>query len=110
MRFRSIATVLMLTAGCASQPKSPPVTPVVTQGNEPPTETVVATMAEVMKAGYDLVDENGKTLYCRQQLMTGSHLRKETICLTAEELKAAREASQRNLEQLQRAIAPPQGK
>jgi hypothetical protein len=48
-------------------------------------------------------------VYCREQLKTGSHLRKETICLTAKELEIAREASKRNLEQMQRRIPPPHG-
>ncbi len=66
-------------------------------------------MQEAQKAGYRIVTENGKTVYCREQLKTGSHVRTETICLTAEELEAAREASRRNLDQMQRAIPPPQG-
>jgi len=43
-------------------------------------------------------------------MKTGSHVRTETICLTAEELEAAREASRRNMDQLMKPIPPPQGK
>jgi hypothetical protein len=55
------------------------------------------------------VNNNGKTVYCREQLMTGSHMRKEIICLTKAELEIAREASRRNLEQMQKRVPPPRG-
>ena len=110
MRFCLIATILVLVTGCASQPKAPPFAAVAAQKVAPDTETKVATVQEAWKAGYELVDQNGETMYCREQLKTGSHMRKETICLTADQLEAAREASQRNLDQMQRAIPPPQGK
>lgn len=68
------------------------------------------TVQEAKKAGYKIVNQNGKTVYCRDQMKTGSHVRKETICLTAEEIDAAREASRRNMEQMQRVTPPPWGK
>jgi hypothetical protein len=73
------------------------------------TEKQAMTLEEARSAGYKIVDQNGTTVYCRDQLKTGSHVRKETICLTRQELEAAREASRRNLDQMQRITPPPQG-
>lgn len=39
----------------------------------------------MQKAGYRIKNENGKVLLCRQDLQTGSRLRKTTSCLTARE-------------------------
>jgi hypothetical protein len=65
---------------------------------------------EARKAGYRIVNQDGEPMYCREELKTGSHARKDTICLTAEELAMVREAARRNAAQMQRATAIPQGK
>src|SRR5688572_9610295 len=110
MSIRLILGMSVLAAGCASQPESLPVAPVAAQTAPPATTTTAGTtVQEARMAGYKLVNQNGKTVYCRDQLKTGSHMRKDTICLTAEELEAARSASRRNLEQMQRKVPPPQG-
>ena len=109
MSIRLILGMSVLAAGCAAQPESLPVAPVAAQIEPVATTTPVTTVQEARMAGYKLVNQNGKTIYCREQLKTGSHLRKDTICLTAEELEAARSASRRNLEQMQRRVPPPQG-
>lgn len=126
MRIIWIGLVLTTSAAWASEPPqstsapapdattAAPAAPVAAAAAAPATATPPAsskgmTVQQAQKAGYKIVNENGKTVYCRDQLKTGSRLRKETICLTAEELEAAREASRRNMDQMQRAIAPPQG-
>ena len=109
MSIRLILGMSVLAAGCASQPKSLPVAPVATPTAPLATTTPATTVQEARIAGYKLVNQNGKTVYCREQLKTGSHMRKDTICLTAEELDTARSASRRNLEQMQRRVPPPQG-
>jgi hypothetical protein len=116
MAIRLVVASALLVAGCASQPASRPesvaavaaATPAATKAPAPAANQV-ATVQEARKAGYKIVNEDGKTLYCREQLKTGSNLRKETICLTEKELETARAASQRNLEQMQRRIPPPHG-
>jgi predicted transglutaminase-like cysteine proteinase len=67
------------------------------------------TVQEARAAGYKVVNESGRTLYCREDRKTGSHIRTEVICLTPEEIEVVREANKRNLEQMQRAIPPKQG-
>lgn len=103
MRIPLIGLALVLMAGCASQSEKAPPNAVSATAGAP------KMVHEARMAGYRIVNEKGKSLYRRDQLKTGSHVRQETICLTKEELEAAREASKRNVEQLQRAIPPPQG-
>jgi hypothetical protein len=104
MRYIVSAAMLLLFAGCASQP-TPPKPVAVAQA--PKTQNNGVTLAEARRLGYRIVDEHGRTVYCRDQMETGSHVRKETICLTAEQMVEAREASKRNLDQLQRMRPPP---
>jgi len=115
MRKALAGVLLILAAGCASQSEkaAPPAAPAVAARTAPaatPAATAPKTVQDAQKAGYRIVNENGKTVYCRDQMKTGSHVRTETICLTAEELEAAREASRRNMDQLMKPIPPPQGK
>jgi hypothetical protein len=109
MRIHWILVASALIASCASRPHSPPAVPVVAQNTVPAAVNPVATVQEARLAGNKIVDQDGATVYCREQLKTGSHLRKELICLTAEQLEAARDASKRNLDQMQRRIPPPHG-
>ena len=97
MRMSPFVVVAGLLAGCASQPAGPEL------------QNPVPTVQQALVEGYRVVNEGGQTLYCRDQLMTGSHMRKETICLTEEQRDMAREASRRNLEQMQQRLPPPQG-
>jgi len=67
-------------AGCAGQP-----------ANAPPPEThrvkVDATnVVAVQRAGYKLVNKDGQPLYCRTDMITGSHIQTRTVCLTEQEL------------------------
>ena len=105
MRYIVAGVVLLAIAGCASQPAAPTKPAPVALAATTPNQGV--TLAEARRLGYRIVDEHGKTVYCRDQMETGSHVRKETICLTAEQLVEAREASKRNLDQLQRMTPPP---
>jgi pyruvate/2-oxoglutarate dehydrogenase complex dihydrolipoamide acyltransferase (E2) component len=120
MRIHLLAAAVILIAGCASQPQTaatsaaPAPAPAADAPAAAPATSAVAkaepkTVQEAQKAGYKIVTEKGKTVYCREQPKTGTRVRTETICLTAEEIEAAREASRRNLDQMQRAIPPPQG-
>lgn len=115
MRIPLVGLMFVLVAGCASESQQapPPAAPAVAATAAPaeaPATTEPKTVQQAQAAGYKIVNENGKTVYCRDQMKTGSHVRSETICLTKEELEAAREASRRNMDQLTRPIPPTQGK
>ncbi len=114
MHIRLTGIAFLLLASCASEPVAPPAAPVAAPVAAQPaaaaaTESQPKTVQAAQKAGWKIVNQNGKEMYCREQLMTGSHMRKETICLTAEELELARTAQRRGLEQLQRSPPSPPG-
>lgn len=118
MRIHLLAAAVVLIAGCAAQPHNAATAtapapaaapPAAVPATSPVAKAEPKTVQEAQKAGYKIVTENGKTVYCREQPKTGTRVRSETICLTAEEIEAAREASRRNLDQMQRAVPPPQG-
>jgi hypothetical protein len=46
-----------------------------------------ADLADLRKAGYTIKKQNGETLYCRKDKETGSRLKTNTFCLTAEQLR-----------------------
>ena len=109
MRFFPVLAALTLAVGCASQPSAPPPEP------EPVTKLAATekpeakTLDEAQKLGYKIVNENGQTLYCRETMKLGSHLRKDRTCLTEQELAAVRDSNQRNFENMKKAIPPPHG-
>jgi len=115
IRTQLTVIALVLLAGCATQPaaETPAAAPHLAARSSLTTPDGTPSELTPMQAkalGYKIVNQNGKQLYCRKQRKTGSHIQVETICMTAEELQMARDASQRNLEQMQRATAIPQGK
>jgi hypothetical protein len=102
MRLTLVAAATsVLLAACASSPpqKAAPQaqasapkagTHAVAPANTPTSEkfaVIDATnIAEAQKAGYKVVNENGKQLFCRRELITGTRLHYKTSCLTAEQL------------------------
>ena len=60
------------------------------------------------KAGYRIVNENGQTLYCRQDMSTGSHVKKTTTCLTERELQQLKDSTRREVEYMQKRNPPRQ--
>jgi hypothetical protein len=67
----------VLLSGCATK-SEPPVTRQV--------KVNASNVEAVQKAGYKLVNKDGQKLYCRTDLITGSHVRTKTTCLTEQEL------------------------
>ena len=56
------------------------------------------------------MNENGQQLYCREELSTGSHLKKTKTCLTERELDQLMTNTRREIEYMRMRIPPPQGK
>jgi hypothetical protein len=52
-----------------------------------------------LKHGYKLVHRNGQDLYCRSEILTGTHFR-NTICLTEAQVSASERDRQEVLDQL----------
>lgn len=93
----------VLLVGCASQkPAEPPV------ARRVPVDA--SNVAEAQAAGYRIVNENGKTLYCSKELQTGSHVRTRTQCLTEKEWEQARESARASVQDMSRRVQAPQGK
>ena len=97
----AIAVAVVALAGCASTPKA--------ASEERQVKLDASNIAEAQKAGYKIVDEDGKRMYCRRDKNTGSHVRTTTTCLTEDEWRAAAEASQRGVEAMSRRPNLPKG-
>ncbi|MEJ1960215.1 MAG: hypothetical protein WDO56_01135 [Gammaproteobacteria bacterium] len=96
-----IMMCVVLAAGCATAPREAPVKRTV------PIDATNIVPAQ--KAGYKIVSKDGKTLYCKSRLKTGTRLEKETSCLTEAEWQALTEESRRNVDEMRRTAPPKQG-
>ncbi|HUK01216.1 MAG TPA: hypothetical protein VLW26_02960 [Steroidobacteraceae bacterium] len=85
-----LSTALAVTACApATAPKPAPETHTV--------KVDATNVEDAEKAGYTVINKNGEKLYCQRNLATGSHIQKETRCLTeaeVKELEATRSLSQ----------------
>jgi hypothetical protein len=117
----TLATAVVVgVSGCASAPAPTPAAPPAAPAAKaaapvaptPPAKPAAPaaasadakdsmTLEQAMAAGYEIVDRNGQRLYCRDELKTGSHLRKTRTCLTAEELRELKENAQREVRGVQ---------
>jgi hypothetical protein len=103
MRIIVAGLVAVLVTGCASTaPKEPPQTKVV------PVDA--SNIAEAQAAGYKVVNKDGQDLLCRKELLTGSHARYRTSCLTPEEWKSLADNQRSTVEDMARRRPPMQGK
>src|SRR5258708_4049352 len=99
MRTILLAGALVI-AGCASQPAPP----------NPDQDA--QRVAEAIKHGYKVVTTDGETLYCRSDFATASHIQKNPVCLTAQQLDDLDQRNQRIFDQPSRGAAnglPPMG-
>jgi hypothetical protein len=56
----------------------------------------------ILKHGYKPVHRNGQLLYCRSQILTGTHFQ-NTVCLTEAQVNASERERQETLDQLTKA-------
>ena len=95
-------TVLILSALCLA----------ACAGTQPAARSVAQTeedkkhVAEAIKYGYKVVNQNGDTLYCRSDWATASHIQKNTVCLTAQQLDDLSQKNDRDYGQPNRAPMP----
>ncbi len=64
-------------------------------------------VAEAMRHGYKVVNTDGEVLYCRSDFATGSHIQKNTVCLTAQQLDDLDQRNQQMLDSPNRPITMP---
>jgi hypothetical protein len=89
----------VLLMGCASKPEAQVERAVPLDASN---------MVAAQKAGYKMVNEDGRTLYCKSRPKTGTHARVETQCLTEKEWREVYEASQRGVDMMKRTTPPKQ--
>lgn len=111
-----VLAIATLVGGCASAPNSGNGNSVTTQP-APKAQAVSdvvrsdpSTLPALQKAGYTIKNQDGKVLYCRTDTATGSHLRRQTSCLTEEEWQQLAEQSRRGIQGVSQAVPPPAGK
>jgi hypothetical protein len=102
MRATLLLSALVI-AGCAAQPSA--TAPAPASATDHPQQTAPAgdldqrrLLAEAIKYGYKVVNTNGEVLYCRSDFATGSHIQKNTVCLTAQQLDDIHLRNQQTLE------------
>ena len=106
MRSLLILAAAGLTVGCASQTASTPAPPPTYVATDAP---AALTLEEAQKLAYKIVNEDGKTLYCRETRKLGSHVQKERTCLTETEMYEARNSNQRQFEDMKKVIGQRKG-
>ncbi len=122
MRPYLVLAGVSVLVGCAGQPAKPPPTAptryVTASGATVETTDSAANpngsvdskrLVEAKKSGFTVINKDGEQLYCRTQDVTGSHVRKETQCLTAQQLDDMQAQTQQGLQQYLRTNAPVQG-
>jgi hypothetical protein len=86
-------------AACAAHPAAEQVT------REVPLDA--SNIAEAQAAGYKIVNEKGKTLLCRKEPKTGSHVQFRTTCMTPEEWSQLARDNRANVDRMSRRVQPP---
>jgi hypothetical protein len=95
-------------AGCASQPSTPQSNPATAQSPAAspsaaaqPTDGVEAQrLAAAKNLNLKVIDKDGQQLFCRSNLMTGSHIQRDVTCYTADQLDRMQAQTQRDLDRL----------
>lgn len=119
MRAVLAVSALAAIAGCAGTPSNPEPTPAptryVTAAGTPQATTSESDIdpkkiADAKKQGYTLVNTNGESLFCRSDFKTGSHVERNTTCLTAAELDTLHDQTKAAMRNNFQQNAPPSGK
>lgn len=98
MLIAGLITALLL-AGCAAKPAESQAT------RQVPIDA--SNIAAAQAAGYKVVNEKGKTLLCRKEQETGSHVRFKTSCMTPEEWAQLTQDNRANVEGMAHRRPPP---
>jgi hypothetical protein len=96
-----VVAAAAVLGGCATQ-STPPVTRQV--------KVEASNVEAVQKAGYKLVNKDGEKLYCRTDLITGSHVRTKTECLTEQQLYDQMQETKQSMDNISSHNPGPFGK
>lgn len=66
-----------------------------------------ARIHELSVEGYDLVMRKGQPIFCRNNIKTGSHIVRDSVCMNAAEVEIARANAQRNFGNALNSVAHP---
>jgi hypothetical protein len=100
--------VAVAVVGCASQPRTHPSKPAPAQAPAAPSSAAAQSadsvearrLAAAHKLNLKVVDKDGKQLFCRSNLVTGSHLQRDETCYTADQLDHMQAQMRRDLDQI----------
>lgn len=102
MRAMILLTGLALV-GCAGQPSKPPANTVVAQtptgAPAGPSDIEAQRLAQAKNLNLKIFNKDGQQLFCRSNLITGSHIQRDTRCYTAEQLDALEREVQREADE-----------
>jgi len=108
--------MMMAVVGCASEPSapqtrlSPTPAPADASSAVKPTESVEAQrLAAAKNLNMKVIDKDGQQLFCRSNLVTGSHIQRDTTCYTADQLDHMEAQMQRDLDRLTLTPSQSQG-
>jgi hypothetical protein len=107
----SLTTVVIAATaavvGCAGQPSTPQAQSSAAQAPSAAATAPAATAADIetqrLAAAKNLnlkvINKDGQQLFCRSNLITGSHIQRDTRCFTAAQVDQMDQAVQREVEQ-----------
>jgi len=103
MRAMILLTGLAVV-GCAGQPSAPPASQVVAQAPTgaaagSPADIETQRLAQAKNLNLKVFNKDGQQLFCRSNLVTGSHIQRDTRCYTAEQLDSLDREVQRQADQ-----------
>ena len=105
-----VLTLILLAAiaGCASGPESKDspedaaALGVAAGATDQEKADQLEAIRFAMDNGYRIKNQNGQTLYCREDADTGSRVRTTISCLTPQELKAMHDRFEKDLERIRK--------
>ena len=89
----TLLTIALLIAACAETPTAKAPAGAATEH-----DLDAQRVAEALKHGYKVTNTDGEVLYCRSDFVTGSHIQKNTVCLTAQQLDDLDQRNQQTLD------------
>ncbi|MEP6546420.1 MAG: hypothetical protein ABJD53_03060 [Gammaproteobacteria bacterium] len=95
----------IVAAGCAGQPSKPRsdgLSPTSATAAPSSTEPEGKRLALAQKMHLKMVNQNGEQVFCKSSMVTGSHIRTEMRCYTADEMDRLEEQTERDVDQLNR--------